>query len=78
MIFYDNDNWINIKRKVEQELQEFKYRFDYSKLTLNLNKTKFITFSINRITNSQIQTFEIQTKEQSFHIPLINIYWVYS
>lgn len=43
-ILYTNGTWKGLKRMVEVEFKKIKNWFKYNKLTLNIEKTKYITF----------------------------------
>lgn len=47
VIMYEGDSWDEVKEKAERKLVIIKNWFDSMSLTINFNKTKFITFSSN-------------------------------
>lgn len=44
-ILYEADSWHNLKEKVEKDLKQIKHWFQYNKLTLNCEKTKYLPFT---------------------------------
>lgn len=44
-IFYSSSSWFELKNKAEQDLHQIQQWFRYNKLTLNVAKTKYLTFS---------------------------------
>lgn len=54
-IFYKDISWTKLKETVEKDLQLIKNWFDYKLLTVNYNKTKYITFTCH---NYNLPTFD--------------------
>lgn len=44
VIVYKDKDWCKLKVEVDKDLKRYKQYFDY-KLSLNISKTKFITFN---------------------------------
>lgn len=54
-IFYTDTTWDNLKKKVEKDLELIKSWFDCKLLTVNVSKTKYMTFTCH---NYNLPTFD--------------------
>lgn len=45
VIFYSEDNWENLKTMAEKDFNRIKQWFDKNTLTMNIDKTKYLTFT---------------------------------
>jgi len=68
VILYSAPNWSEAKQGAEQCLNSVKKWLNTNLLTLNINKTKFITFSITKGTQPQFQTLDLTDNAKIYKV----------
>lgn len=63
VVFYKSDNWGTLKDKAENDFARIKLWFDYNLLTLNSEKTKFITFSVYQNPKANLGCLKIRNND---------------
>lgn len=70
-ILYTADSWETLLAKAEKDLKKIKQWFDLRLLTINFSKTKYVPFSINKIT--ALPPLKISDGDgNNFEIPAVN------
>lgn len=67
-IFYRASSWLNLKNKVEKDMQKIKKYFDSKILTINYDKTYFLPISSYSNNLPNYQTIDIQDQNNTISI----------
>lgn len=66
-LIFEGSDWDEVKNKVSSEMKIIKHWLDQNLLSLNITKTKFINFSIQRSPNHNISEINIQNTDYIIH-----------
>lgn len=67
-IFYEDENWFQLKKKVELDFKNIKNWFDSKLLTINFEKTVFIPFTSYKAFLPSFTTLQITNDSSQFQI----------
>lgn len=67
-IFYKAKTWEELKTLVENDLRNIKNWFDHKLLTVNIDKTNYIPFSCNKISQPSFETIDIEFEGNTYSI----------
>ena len=68
VIEYNSDSWDSVKRLAETDFLLLKQWFDHSYLTINFDKTKFMTFSCNKRKETNFHELKIKSPSNQYTI----------